>query len=80
MSDVKEIIKDRLSSKTIGERWKKVRDVAGIVYVVGSLIVTPLFPVALPAVVVQTVSWITLASGVIAGRAQLDTSNKNKNK
>lgn len=73
---MKEELNKRLSSDTIGDGWKKVRNIAGVVYVVGSLVVTPLFPFALPATVVQIASWITLVSGVIAGRAQLDTSKK----
>ena len=66
-------IKDRLSSKTIHPTWKKVRNVAGVTFVIGSLITAA--PIAIPASIASWIGYITLVSGVVSGRAQL---NKKK--
>lgn len=74
IKSIKQETKDRLNPKTTGSKWKKVRNIAGVVSVVGSLVIAA--PVALPATAAAWVTWITLASGIIAGRAHLDKSKK----
>jgi len=67
-------IKERLSDSTIGDTWKKVRDIAVIVALITSAIVSPAFPLALPALAIKILSIIAYISSVIAGYAQTDTS------
>jgi len=67
-------LKERLSDSTIGDTWKKVRDIAVIVALITSAIVSPAFPLALPALAIKILSIIAYISSVIAGYAQTDTS------
>lgn len=68
-------VKERISSENITDTWKTVRNVSGVIFTVGSL--TLALPVTFPAAIVSWVSWTVLATGVIAGRAQLNTGKKN---
>ena len=69
-------IKERVDPKTTPKFWRKVRNVAGIVASVGGLIISPIAPFTLPATAISWVSYITMISGVIAGRAHLTKEKK----
>jgi hypothetical protein len=72
----KEQVADRLNPKTTGKKWAKVRNICGIASGVLFLVVSPVFPVALPA---AAASWITFgasALGIVAGSAHLDKSRR----
>jgi hypothetical protein len=70
----KQVVSERLSSENIGDTWKKIRNVFGVVFIVSSLVGAA--PISLPVGIATWIGYITLVSGVIAGRAQLDTSKK----
>jgi hypothetical protein len=67
-------VKERISSSNISDTWKMVRNVSGVIFTIGSL--TLALPVTLPVAVTSWISWTVLATGVIAGRAQLNTGKK----
>jgi hypothetical protein len=71
-----EKVKETVSSDNISKGWKITRNITGILFVVGSLVTGPACPFVLPAAVSVWVGWGTLVCGVIAGKAQLDTSKK----
>ena len=71
----KQEVADRLSFKTVSSKWKKIRNISGTISIAGGLIMAA--PVSIPATVLSWISYITLASGVIAGRAHLDKSAKS---
>jgi hypothetical protein len=66
----------RLSSSNISKGWKITRNIAGGIFVIGSLLTGPVCPIVFSAEVSLWIGWITLVSGVVSGRAQLDTSKK----
>ena len=70
-----EVVK-RIDPRTTGGIWAKIRNVAGITAAVGGLVL--IMPVSLPATVVGWVTWITTASSLIAGGANLDKSKYAK--
>ena len=69
-------IKEILSSKNISKGWKITRNVTGIIFMVGTLLTSPVCPIILAPSITMWIGWVTLVSGVISGRAQLDTSKK----
>jgi hypothetical protein len=70
-------VKNRLSSDNISKSWKKVRNISGIVATAGGLVsAIPRSIVVLPATLITWVGYMTLVSGVIAGRAQLNTGKE----
>lgn len=73
---LKQEIKERLSPDTISDSWKKVKKVSGVVFIVSSLIGAA--PVSFPVGVASWIGYVTLISGVIAGRAHLNKSNNLK--
>ena len=73
--NVKQEIKDRVSNKTIGSRWKKARNICGIIAMIGGFVL--FMPISLPASVISWVYWITSVSGALAARGHLDKSKKN---
>ena len=73
-----EQVVDRVNPKTTRSKWKKIRNVCGIVAAVGALFIPPVQIVALPVVVVKIVTVVTAVSGVIAGRTYLDKKGKNE--
>jgi hypothetical protein len=74
--NIKEEIKERLSSSTISPKWKKIRNICGTASSVALLLVSPICPIALGVTAVQ---WITFGGtilGIVAGRAHMDKSKK----
>lgn len=69
----KEIIQ-RIDPKTTSSTWKRVRNIAGIISLVGLGITSA--PITLPAAAITWITWLTVFSGVVAGRAHLDKSKK----
>jgi len=67
-------LKERFSSETISDNWKKVKKVSGAVFIVSSLITAA--PITLPVTVAAWVGYLTLVSGLISGRAQMNKSKK----
>lgn len=74
----KESISNRLSKETIGEKWQKVKDIAGIVWGISStaqaLIQLGVFTVN--PVIGTILGGIVTTSLIIYGRARLDNSKK----
>jgi hypothetical protein len=69
-------VKEFLSSENISKGWKITRNVAGGIFMVGTLLTSPICPIIFPATATMWIGWITLAAGVLSGRAQLDRSKK----
>lgn len=74
MNKIVQSAKDRISPKTTGKKWKVVRNISGIISVVGGCVL--IAPVSIPVATLSWITWITTVSGVIAGRAHLDKSKK----
>lgn len=73
----KESISSRLSIKTIGDGWKKVKDVAEVVWSISSSALAIMGLIAgVPPLAITIVSGIVAVSGTIWGRARLDNSKK----
>lgn len=73
---VKQNIKDRLSSNTVGDKCKKIRNTCVILSNVALLLVSPMCPITLG---VTAVKWITFSGamlGIVAGGAHMDKSKK----
>lgn len=67
----------RLSDTNISKGWKIIRNIAAGVFAIGSLLGNPATcPFVIGTVALKWIGLITVTSGVIAGRAQLDTSKK----
>ena len=66
-------IDERISSETISDTWKAVRNISGIAFIV--LSITSAAPITIPIAIAAWVDWGILATGLISGRAQL---NKGK--
>ena len=64
---------DRIKSPT-PPWWKKVRNIAGTVALIGGVVLT--LPVSLPVGLVTAVTTITIVSGTIAGTAQATKEDK----
>lgn len=79
---VSEQVKDRVSNKTISDHWKRVKEIALVVSsITGSTLgIIGTLSLTLPGWIVTTISVISVISINIAGRAQLDTSKKTKQK
>lgn len=73
---IKEEIKDRLSSKTISPKWKKIRNICGMASSVALLVVSPICPLTLPIAATQWITFGGTVLGLVAGRAHLDKSKK----
>lgn len=72
---VKEQIVDRVDQKTTSSKWKKARNIAGIVAAAGGLLL--IMPVNLPASVIGWVQWgVALASFVSGGSALTKTGKR----
>ena len=70
-----EFLKITLSSDSIGKTWKVIRNIFGCIFIVTSLLTSPVCPIVFAPNITLWLGWITLVSGVIAGKAQLDKSN-----
>lgn len=69
----------QLSDSNISKGWKVVRNIAAGVFVIGGIIGNPATsPFVIGAVALKWVGLITVVSGVIAGRAQADTTKDKK--
>lgn len=69
----------RLSDSNISNDWKIVRNVAWGVFTIGSVLVNPAAtPIVMSVTATKWVGLITVIAGVIAGRAQADTSGLKK--
>lgn len=73
---IKQEAKDRLSSKTIGPKCRKVRKICGIASGIALIVVSPMCPFTLGIVAVQWITFSGAILGVVAGGAHLDKSNK----
>lgn len=69
----------QLSDSNISKGWKITRNIAWGIFTIGSVLVNPAAtPIALSAIATKWVGLITVIAGVIAGRAQADTSKTKK--
>ena len=66
---------DRIKAPT-PKWWKKVRNIAGTVAVIGGVVLT--LPVALPVGIVTAITTITIVTGTIAGTAQATKEDASK--
>lgn len=67
---------NKIDPRTTGGRWKRVRNIAGIV--AGGLGLIILAPINLPADIALWIQWGAAVSGFIATGANFDSSDKEK--
>jgi hypothetical protein len=72
-------IKLKFSSENISETWKKTRNVALVINILGGTALAILAPFTIPVTVIQVISAITVASGILAGKAQSTTGKAISN-